>query len=300
MSLIAKFKRHGISRSARLALELAANSGRQQLYRWRLRNETPYVGPTPADLAQIESDLGALGVPIFNFSPPADAFRNFQKAQYFPLDYHGGTESGVWDEKLLEHWISAELLALSSFNAGDIYVDIAASTSPWAQILRERFGLTAFAIDLKQDSAYADLPYYRTENATATTFPDSSVRGASLHCAFEMFLGNDDVGLITEAARILTPGGKLVIAPLYMHTHYCAYSTPEFYGKGLSDPRAREYVRLDCMGVPSSRKYDAQVLTERVLRRINALGMSYRLLALRDKEKFGTGIYCHFILEVTR
>jgi ubiquinone/menaquinone biosynthesis C-methylase UbiE len=115
-----------------------------------------------------------------------------------------------------------------------------------------------------------------------------------------MFLGSDDIDLVREMARILRPGGKLVVAPLYMHTHYCSYSTPEYYGKGYSDPEAKEYVRVDCFGVPSSRKYDAKALMARVLKSIESLGMSYRLFALRNKEELGENIYCHFILEITR
>ena len=118
-----------------------------------------------------------------------------------------------------------------------------------------------------------------------------------MHCAYEMFTGDDDKGLLNEMARILKPGGKVVIVPLYMHTHYCSYSTPEYYGKGYSC-QAKEYVRVDCFGVPSSRKYDAKQLKERVLDRIQSLGMRYKLLVLRNKAEVGTGIYCHFILEV--
>ncbi|WP_425482769.1 hypothetical protein [Caldichromatium japonicum] len=80
------------------------------------------------------------------------------------------------------------------------------------------------------------------------------MRGASLHCAFEMFAGDDDVLFVQEAARLLVPGGRVVILPLYMYTHYCAYSTPEYWGRGHSDPAAVEYVRMDTWGVLSSRK----------------------------------------------
>jgi hypothetical protein len=50
----------------------------------------------------------------------------------------------------------------------------------------------------------------------------------------------------------------------------------------------------------SVRKYDAATLKRRVLDRVAALGMDYRLLALRNKAELGRDIYCHFILEITR
>ncbi len=138
------------------------------------------------------------------------------------------------------------------------------------------------------------------ENAIQTSFADQSVRCASLHCAYEMFMGEDDTRLVGELARILKTSGKAVILPLYMHTHYCAYATPEYFGKGHSDPKAKEYVRIDCYGVPSSRKYDAATLKRRVLDPIGEAGLSYRMLALRNKDAFGRNIYCHFILEIEK
>jgi hypothetical protein len=62
----------------------------------------------------------------------------------------------------------------------------------------------------------------------------------------------------------------------------------------------KEYVRLDCMGIPSSRKYNATMLKKRVLDPIIEAGMRYRLLVLRNKADFGDNIYCHFILEIER
>ncbi len=128
----------------------------------------------------------------------------------------------------------------------------------------------------------------------------NSVRGVSLQCAYEMFMGEDDINFFKEMSRILKPGGKVVISPLYMHTHYCAYSTREYYGRGYSDPAAKEYVRLDCAGVPSSRKYDAATLRSRVLDPVGSFGMGCQLFALRNKAELGRNIYCHFILEVTK
>ena len=229
-----------------------------------------------------------------------ESFARFKAEKPFPENYHGGRAGGVWDEKLLEHFIAARLLGLDDYRADDLYVDVAACDSPWARYLREVRGFNAWAIDLAVGYAFRGLPYYRSENATTTTFADATVRGGSLHCAFEMFAGDDDVEFVREVARILAPGGKVVIVPLYLHTHYCAYSTAEHWGRGHSDPAAVEYVRMDTWGVSSSRKYDAQALVRRVLDPVFEAGFAYRLRALRNKEELGKNIYCHFILELTR
>lgn len=300
MRVVEKIRKYGVMNAAKRAVVLGAGASSERYHRWRVRNAEVYASPTAEELGQIERDLRALGVDIVDYAPSPDAFHQFEAKDYFPHGYHGGVDGDVWDEKMLEHWISYELLGLGRFGPGDVYVDVAACGSPWARILREREGLTSHAIDLEIADEFRAVSYYRAENATATSFQNASVLGASLHCAYEMFVGNDDVNLIKEMSRILAPNGKMVISPLYMHTHYCAYSTAEYYGKGYTDAGAKEYVRLDCSGVRASRKYDARMLVERVLKPIAACGMTYKLLALRNKELLGKGIYCHFILEVTK
>lgn len=301
MTLLGKIRKHGMLGSARKALGLIGRRASSGYYRWAVRNAPEYKGPTSLELKNIERDLLEAGVMVHDYTPCAKDFSEFQAAQYFPPDYFDGVNSPVWDEKLLEHWIAAERLGLMAYQPTDAYVDVAAGSSPWVKALRDRFGILAFAIDLDEvGAAYKDCHFYRRENATSTTFADASVTGASLHCAYEMFSGNDDTDLLNEMARILKPGGKVVIAPLYMHTHYCAYSTPEYYGKGNSDVSAKEYVCCEWSGIPSARFYDAKELVRRVLNPIKRLGMDYQLLALRNKADFGKNIYCHFVLEVTK
>jgi SAM-dependent methyltransferase len=274
---------------------------RRRYHLWRVRNVPCYASPSASDLGAIERELAAAGIAVRSFAPSPRAFADFQLAGYFPSDYHGGTDGEVWDEKLLEHWIAAERLGLMTYSPSDIYVDVAAGSSPWVQALRARHGMVAFAVDRSPiGAAFRAFDYYRCEDATATSFADASVRGVSLHCAYEMFGGDDDIGLLRELARILQPGGKAVILPLYLHREYCAYSTPEYFGKGYADADAVEYVRTDCLGIPSSRKYDVSKLRSRILDTLAALGMEYRILVLRNQPALGRGVYCHFILEISK
>lgn len=297
MSILKKVRKHGLRRSAQIASVIAADT----FAKWMTRNAPAFENPTLSELAEVEKDLVELGVRVVDYAPDADKFKAFQAANYFPHDYHGGRDGLVWDEKLLEHWVAAERLGLSEYKHQDVYIDVAAAGSPWAKSLRDVLGISAFAIDLSLDgSAYRDLPYYRVENATVTSFDDASVKGASLQCAFEMFTGDDDTNFLKEFARILKPGGKIVILPLYMHTHYCAYSSPKYFGKGNSDPLAKEYVFKEWNNIPSARFYDANALKRRVLDQIENLGMQYQLFALRNKADFGNNIYCHFILEIIK
>lgn len=306
--MINKLKQYGLLGSLKkiphhlqFKLNLFQKNLTQKYNYWRVRNAPVYQNPSSEELQQIENDLINLGIEVLDYSPNPENFIKFKSCGYFPSNYHGGMDSGVWDEKLLEHYIAFELLGLEHYQPSDIYVDVAAASSPWAKTLRDKFGVSSFAIDLELvGENYKDLPYYRIENATATTFEKNSVNGASLQCAYEMFINNDDVSFIDEVARILKPGGKVIILPLYMHTHYCAYSTPDYYGKGYSDIEAKEYVRLDCFGVPSSRKYNAIKLKSRIIDNTRKNNLNYRLFAIRNKKDLGNNIYCHFILEITK
>ena len=293
MSIFGKLKKHGVVGAVK---KIVNHCG---FYRLKFNNQEDYANPDSEQLTKIEEDLKSLGIEIEEYSPSAELFLQFKKEGYFPTDYHGGINGSVWDEKLLEHWIAAELLGLKDYKESNVYVDIAAACSPWVKSLRDQLSISAFAIDLGTiGEKFNNLPYYRSENATQTTFQDASISGASLQCAFEMFAGNDDIKFIKELSRILRPGGKVIILPLYMHTHYCTYSSPEFFGKGYSNQEAREYINHNAWNVPTSRKYDAIKFKERVINTIEELGMEYRLLVLKNKNKLGSNIYCHFILEI--
>lgn len=270
--------------------------------KWTLfltRTAPEYKNPTELQLKEIEEELQNNGIQIHDYTIDIKSFEKFKNRIPFPHDYHGGQKDGVFDEKIAEHYIAYDLLDLSNYEKGDFYLDVAACSSPWVHLLREKVSINARAIDLHIEETYKQWDYYEQQDATQTRFADSSVSGASLQCAFEMFQGNDDINFIKELSRLLKKGGKCIISPLYMHTHYCGYSTPDYFSKGHADSEAKEYIRRDCWGIPFSRKYDAMHLKKRVLDEIENLGMSYRLKALRNKDAIGENIYCHFILEIT-
>jgi len=300
MSLMKKIRKHGLLGSAKKVAYFITRKIQTPYNLRRVRDAPKYCSPDDNELTQIEKDLLALNITVENYTPSVSSFKAFKASEYFPLDYHGGIDGPVWDEKLLEHWIAYELLGLADYQQDVIYIDIAAGDSPWAKKLHDQFQMSAYAIDLNISATYKDTPFYKIENATSTTFENASVSGASLQCAYEMFMHQDDMLLWKEMARVLKPGGKVIIAPLYLHTHYSSYSTPDYFGKGHSDSAATEYVCTDWLGIPSARFYDANQLKIRVLDTITSLGMQYKLLILKNKSDLGKGIYCHFILEVTK
>jgi SAM-dependent methyltransferase len=297
---VARTRERGLAKTAKVVFGgLFVRPVLRKYSNFKTRNAPLYVGPTETELCDVEESLGALGVSVKPLVLSRSEFDEFKRRFSFPADYHGGKEGGVYDEKLLEHFIAYNLSGLKEFGENDIYVDVAACASPWAKILRKS-DITAFAIDLELGSNYKSLDYYRHADATQTFFDDSSVAAMSLQCAYEMFSGDDDWKYLEECRRILKPGGTVVISPLYMHKHECGYSTAEYYLKGHADENARQYVRRSIWGVPYSRKYSAESLKNRVLDRISQLGMTFTLYKLENKPELGENIYCHFILAFTK
>lgn len=260
----------------------------------RTRRAPEYHNPTLSGLKEIERRIQESGIPCHDFVVDAQEFIEFLQAANFPAEYHGGIRGGVYYEKLLEHFVAWKFLNLGeSFQAP--YMDVAACSSPWAKILHSK-GIEAYAVDLSVHPKYSGLSFYRQEDATRTSFQDNSIGGASLQCAFELFWGCQDIDLLKEFSRILMPGGRAVISPLYMHTVPCFYQTPEYYGKPYGDPGSQGFLRKNCWGVPASRKYSPETLKTRVWDTAIAVGLLPILYVLRNRKEIADGIYLHFIL----
>jgi hypothetical protein len=288
--LVSKIVKKGPIESARSVLVGA----RRAYHEFRTRTAPQYSNPTDSELEEIERRIEDLSMPCRNLAVEIKEFTEFVQQINFPSNYHGGIKGGVYYEKLLEHFVAWKLLRLDdSFHAP--YVDIAACSSPWARLLRGK-GIEAFAIDLSVPIEYSNVSYYRQEDATKTTFKNASIGGASLQCAYEMFVGTHDIDLLWEFSRILSPGGRVVISPLYTHTLPCYYQTPEYYGKPYGDPGAKGYVRRDCWGVNASRKYSPETLKTRVWDNAIKVGLLPSLYVLRNKNELPEGIYLHFVL----
>jgi hypothetical protein len=266
---------------------------------WRVRSAPEYHDPSDRELADIEIGLRNAGIVLHDYLCDERDFDSFVARMGFPQDYHGGERDGVYREKLLEHFVAWEFLDLGGNTQRLPYVDIAGAFSPWAKLLRDK-NIEAFSIDLASRPLFAGYDYYLKGDATASPFGTSSVGSASLQCAYEMFVSDADTRLIVELARILRPGGRAVISPLYTHTHACYYQTPEYFGRPVGDADAFGYVRRHAWGVPASRKYSAASFRERVWDPAIGAGLIPEVHVLRNRHALGPGVYLHFILTLDK
>lgn len=263
-------------------------------------NPPEFRNPNAEELKIIEDELHFTGITVEDyFVAPSDFFSFFNEFRFGDC-YFGGPGNGLYEEKVLEHYIGYDLLKLSEFSKADVYLDMAASSSPWIGILRDKLNPKAYAVDLHILNRIPHHAYYIAADAANTPFKNSTVKGISLQCAFEEFLGRNDTRFVHELARLLKPGGKAVISPLYMHTHHCGFSSSDYWGKGYADEDATEYITRDHDRIKFARFYDVPHLLKRIIETILPQGLQFRLLVLRNKHDIHTAIYCHFILEITK
>jgi len=243
---------------------------------------------------ELRVGLEATGVPVQEYSIDAAEFATWLK-DHPEMEEHNRALGDVRVEKSLEHYLSHSVLRPQP---GQTYIDVAASKSPYASHLRAR-GIEAYRLDLSFPPGRHGFDL--GVDATSTGLPDGFAHCMALHCALECFAGDADIRFFAEAARLLKPGGKCVIVPLYVgETHsvtsspYCQDgATPE-----TADPEGIFLWRDDQYHVPFSRCYSPESFALRIHAALPAgVSASVRfadnLVELMDIHA-GMRMYCFF------
>ena len=211
---------------------------------------------------------------------------------YRGIDYYGAAGMDIFMEKALEHYMAARLLDLAP---GVKYIDVASDGSPTPEIYEELYGCQAW----RQDLRYLDGIDGRRigGNAARIPLPDGFADAMALHCSFEHFEGDSDSAFIREAERLLAPGGRVVIAPLYLSTQYLILTDPGTWRFSLrppfpDDPEAHIYF-LRGWKNRHGRFYSPTQFARRVRDHLGAL--SLRLLRLENAAEADPACYLRHI-----
>lgn len=241
----------------------------------------------------VRDRLAAAGVPVQEVDLDSADFRRW--LEEFPEIRDAYLPYGdVFVEKSLEHYLAFRHLRLAP---GDVYLDVAAATSVWADALRRR-GVTSYRLDRRYPPGIHGMDI--GADAGDTGLPDGFATALSAQCAFECFQGDVDVRFVREAARILSPGGRFAILPLYLDDAYFISTSPYCdQGEIAVEPEAMKLWRDDAYREPFSRHYSPEAFARRIYAALPA-GLRGKVLFVRNlpeviREFPGQRVYCIFV-----
>jgi SAM-dependent methyltransferase len=196
-------------------------------------------------------------------------------------------------EKFLEHQISFDLLAAP---AGATVMDVASCRSAFPTILRRK-GYRAIAQDLEFAPGLHDDKL--GGSAAAMELPAESVDGMTMHCSFEHFEGDADTGFVREAGRVLRPGGRVVILPLYVHEEFINMTDPIFASQVPIDEGATA-VAVFGYANRFGRHYSVETLRSRVIEPALANRLSPAVYRIRGLQTISPRLYVNLALVLTK
>lgn len=253
------------------------NSIRQRIREWRWQYQLAGVEaklvrqdlPPDAHPDLLRRQLEEVGLPLRPFTVSSQEFARYvEEAGYAGRPYYDSGRAPNAVEKHLEHYVALALLQLSS---QEVYIDVASDMSPLPEIARELKAVRAY----RQDYAYpAGMRGDQIGgDACALPIPDGFADAMTLTCSYEHFEGDRDMAFLCEAERVLAPGGRLCILPLYLSSTYHIRTNPSLDMAGLVfDDQVVVCCRRD-VHVRHARHYDVAHVLSRVASQRGALAM---------------------------
>jgi len=252
---------------------------------------TPYAIP-PLDVDGIIGRLRALApeVEVRRYGVDPQRMREWEANSRYPAFAYVVSR----DEKILEHQVSWDLLDAPP---GGTLVDVASCRSYFPAIVRAT-GRRCIAQDLSYPQGLrGDV---LGGDAAAMDLPDAFADGMTLHCSFEHFEGDADTRFVREAARVLKPGGKVAIQPLYIHQDYFVLSDP--YGPEGVGPIDDGAYFIAAFGYSNrfGRHYDPQAFVRRVAAPAIAAGLRTIVYIIDGAHKVSQACYLQFAMVLER
>lgn len=219
-----------------------------------------------------------------------DYWKYIEAAELYKLKRnYGGYDGPGFPEKSLEHYLAAKLLQLGP---DDVYIDVASQHSPAVQIYHKLYGCKTYRQDMSYPAGISGDMI--GGDAGAMPVPDGFATKMGLHCSFEHFEGDSDIRFIREAGRVLQPGGKVCILPLYLSCRYAIQTDPAVLPEsGIEfEPDAVLYC---ARGYRSrhGRFYDVPHFISRVKDNLN--GLQLTIYSVRNAQEVHPSCYVRFI-----
>ena len=247
----------------------------------------------PYDPQAVRAQLQQSGVWVESYHVDVTDFKRWCQAANYSDSYYRGSPART--EKLLEHYLSLQFLP--PITPQSVIIDVACAGSPFASVVQRLYGCTVYRQDLVYpEGIHRALDGIEEMGGNAAFMPvaDSFASGLVSHCAFEMLRGDNDSLFIQEAARVLQPGGRLVIIPLYLSSLHHHLVDPLADRRRVSyDPGARIVYRPGYYRVAFARFYSVEAFIRRVVE--HRSGLLLKVIFVENEKEVDPSCYCKFV-----
>jgi SAM-dependent methyltransferase len=205
----------------------------------------------------------------------------------------------LYQKKLIELYVTHYILDPEK---DDTYMDVAGGLNTYTHRLdcRKKFIQSILIPDELRETFADDIEYIQSD-AARIPLPDASVTKMSCHHSFEHFQGNSDSAFVKEAQRLLRPGGKCCIIPIFVGNKFVEVtrvSKPHCHydkrAKYVVDPTARLTGGESCGDY--ARIYDISSFKRRVFEQIDRdrFTMTLSEILIGEKRVPDMTVPCHF------
>ena len=238
--------------------------------------------------------LTGKGIPTESFRLDIeDCWRFWHDLSYKSQQLQQLVNSKPFWQKIPQYYFTWKTIEPILSKPKSVYIDIASTDrSPYQEVVKLLSKTSnTYVQDLifppgingnRVGGSAADLP-----------LPDSSVDAMTLHCSFEHFEGNADTGFICEAGRVLSPGAKVCIAPLYLGEYAFVLCDPAWISNPPNYPDTVTHF-FPRWGERHGRFYSSETLIERVLQPALEVGLRTRVIHFTNIAELDQSCYVHF------
>lgn len=263
-----------------------------EILRKRLPNKVHAGGLnliSEANIEAVRADIIAAGLRMETAGVEANLFDSYRRSAEYGTRYPQYYELNQ-GEKAFEHYWAYRFIEPK---AGCQYVDIGSEHSPLPEIFDRLSGSITYSQDLSYEPGIAGKQI--GGDAAQLPVPDAFFDGVVATCSIEHFEGNSDIGFMKEVARVLKPGGKIIVLPLYINATACYYVDPvcAVLGDAAYEPEHDIYCEKG-WGNRFGRFYSAATLRQRLIDPNPEL--SFAVQYLKDANSLGPSVYCRFAL----
>lgn len=198
-------------------------------------------------------------------------------------------------EKTLEYYLAYKLIDLKK---NDVFVDIAAEHSPHSKEFAKLSGAKGY----RQDLMYKKGIRGRDIGGDASDMPvkDNFFNSAFAACSLEHFENNSDIDFVGEMGRVLKPGGKLIVLPLYLHFDPFVVTDPRYSIPG--NVRFDDGIDIHCVETYRNRHgrfYSPETLKQRLIDP-NSDKFDFKMYYFENFRDIDDSVYCRFALEAVK